>query len=94
MVEEVAKTKAGVACIVDAGHPDMGRDVDFHSPGINEVRRTDRGGRRVLHAAVLSYRNFDDEREEQIVKALIKQADDNTMGVFGEIGVVGRDDRG
>lgn len=24
--------------------------------------------------------------EEQIVKALIKQADDNTMGVFGEIG--------
>src|ERR1043165_1558816 len=30
MVEEVSKTKsAGVACIVDAGHPDMGRDVNF-----------------------------------------------------------------
>src|SRR5262249_8949483 len=28
MSEEVAKTKsAGVACIIDAGHPDMGRDV-------------------------------------------------------------------
>src|SRR5579872_7372016 len=30
MSEEVAKTKAaGVACIVDAGHPDMGRDINF-----------------------------------------------------------------
>src|SRR5499427_9516862 len=30
MAEEVAKTKeAGVGCIVDAGHPDMGRDVSF-----------------------------------------------------------------
>jgi len=30
MSAEVAKTKAdGVACIVDGGHPDMGRDINF-----------------------------------------------------------------
>src|ERR1700754_472664 len=30
MSEEVAKVKsAGIACIVDGGHPDMGRDVNF-----------------------------------------------------------------
>ena len=30
MAAEVAKTKAaGVACIVDGGHADMGRNIDF-----------------------------------------------------------------
>jgi predicted metal-dependent phosphotriesterase family hydrolase len=30
MAAEVAKTKAdGIACIVDAGHPDSGRDINF-----------------------------------------------------------------
>jgi phosphotriesterase-related protein len=86
MAEEVAKTKAaGVACIVDAGHPDMGRDIDFirqvsMKSGVPIVAG---GG---YYTQPFYPKEISTMSEEQIVKALIKQADDNTMGVFGEIG--------
>jgi phosphotriesterase-related protein len=86
MSEEVAKVKsAGVACIVDAGHPDMGRDVDF----IRQVSM--KSGVPIIAGGGFYSQPFYPKEistmsEEQIVKALIKQADDNTMGVFGEIG--------
>lgn len=86
MAEEVAKTKsAGVACIVDAGHPDMGRDVNF----IRQVSM--KSGVPIVAGGGYYTQPFYPQEistmsEEQIVKALIKQADDNTMGVFGEIG--------
>ena len=86
MAEEVAKTKAaGVACIVDAGHPDMGRDIDFirqvsMKSGVPIVAG---GG---FYTQPFYPKEISTMSEEQIVKALIKQADDNTMGVFGEIG--------
>jgi phosphotriesterase-related protein len=86
MSEEVAKTKsAGIACIVDAGHPDMGRDVNF----IRQVSMKS-GVPIVIGGGFYSQPFYPKEistmSEEQIIKALIKQADDDTLGVFGEIG--------
>jgi phosphotriesterase-related protein len=86
MVEEVSKVKsAGVACIVDAGHPDMGRDINF----IREVSMKS-GVPIVAGGGFYSQPFYPKEistmSEEQIVKALIKQADDDTLGVYGEIG--------
>ena len=86
MSEEVAKTKsAGVACIVDGGHPDMGRDINF----IRQVSM--KSGMPIVAGGGFYTQPFYPKEistmtEDQIVKALIKQADDDTLGVFGEIG--------
>jgi phosphotriesterase-related protein len=86
MSAEVAKTKQeGVACIVDAGHPDMGRNIDFlrqvsMKSGIPIVAG---GG---FYSQPFYPKEISTMSEEQILKALIKQADDDTLGVFGEIG--------
>jgi phosphotriesterase-related protein len=86
MSAEVAKTKeAGVACIVDAGHPDMGRDIGFlrqvaMKSGIPIVAG---GG---FYTQPFYPKEISTMSEEQVVKALIKQADDDVLGVFGEIG--------
>jgi phosphotriesterase-related protein len=86
MSAEVTKTKAdGVACIVDGGHPDMGRSVDFlrqvsMKSGVPIVAG---GG---FYSQPFYPKEISTMSEEQIVKALIKQADDDTLGVFGEIG--------
>jgi phosphotriesterase-related protein len=86
MSAEVAKTKAdGVACIVDAGHPDMGRDINFirqvsMKSGVPIVAG---GG---FYTQPFYPKEISTMSEDQIVKALIKQADDDTLGVFGEIG--------
>ncbi len=86
MSEEVAKVKsAGIACIVDGGHADMGRDINF----IRQVSMKS-GVPIVAGGGFYSQPFYPKElatmSEEQIVKALIKQADDDTLGVFGEIG--------
>ncbi len=86
MSEEVAKTKsAGVACIVDAGHPDMGRDIRF----IRQVAM--KSGMPIVAGGGFYSQPFYPKElatmsEDQIVKALIKQADTDTLGVYGEIG--------
>ena len=86
MAEEVTKTKeAGVGCIVDAGHADMGRDVNF----IRQVSM--KSGMPIVAAGGFYSQPFYPQElaamsEEQILKALIKQADDDTLGAFGEIG--------
>jgi phosphotriesterase-related protein len=86
MSEEVEKVKsAGVACIVDAGHPDMGRDINFirqvsMKSGVPIVAG---GG---FYSQPFYPKEISTMTEEQIIKALIKQADDDTLGVFGEIG--------
>jgi phosphotriesterase-related protein len=86
MAAEVAKTKQeGVACIVDAGHPDMGRDIEFLRQvamkcGVPIVAG---GG---FYSQPFYPKEISTMSEEQIVKALVKQADDDTLGVFGEIG--------
>jgi phosphotriesterase-related protein len=86
MSAEVAKTKQeGVACIVDAGHPDMGRNSDFlrqvsMKSGVPIVAG---GG---FYSQPFYPKEISTMSEEQILKALIKQVDDDTLGVFGEIG--------
>jgi phosphotriesterase-related protein len=86
MSEEVSKVKsAGIACIVDAGHPDMGRDINFirqvsMKSGVPIVAG---GG---FYSQPFYPKEISTMSEEQIVKALIKQADDDTLGVYGEIG--------
>jgi predicted metal-dependent phosphotriesterase family hydrolase len=86
MSEEVAKTKsAGIACIVDGGHPDMGRDINFirqvsMKSGVPIVAG---GG---FYSQPFYPKEISTMSEEDIVKALIKQADDDTLGAFGEIG--------
>jgi phosphotriesterase-related protein len=86
MSAEVAKAKrAGVACIVDAGHADMGRDINF----IRQVSM--KSGLPIVAGGGFYTQPFYPKEiftmsEEQIVKALIKQADDDTLGAFGEIG--------
>jgi len=86
MTAEVAKVKSeGIACIVDAGHPDMGRDIDFirqvsMKSGVPIVAG---GG---FYSQPFYPKEISTMSEEQIVKALIKQADDDVLGAFGEIG--------
>jgi phosphotriesterase-related protein len=86
MAEELASARRdGVACIVDGGHPDMGRDLNF-------VRQASmKSGVPVVAGAGFYSEPFYPKEiatmsEEQIVQALIKQADDDPAGAFGEIG--------
>jgi phosphotriesterase-related protein len=86
MSAEVAKTRSdGVACIVDGGHADMGRSIDFlrqvsMKSGVPIVAG---GG---FYSQPFYPKEISTMSEEQIVKALIKQTDDDILGVFGEIG--------
>jgi len=86
MSAEVSKVKPeGVACIVDGGHPDMGRDIGFlrqvsMKSGVPIVAG---GG---FYSQPFYPKEISTMSEEQIVKALIKQADDDILGAFGEIG--------
>lgn len=87
MSEEVSKAKsqANIACIVDAGHPDMGRDINF----IRQVSM--KSGMPIVAGGGFYSQPFYPKEistmsEDQIFKALVKQADSDTLGVFGEIG--------
>jgi phosphotriesterase-related protein len=80
-----AARDGNLACIVDAGHADMGRDINFirqvsMKSGVPVVAG---GG---FYSQPFYPKEISTMSEEQIVKALIKQADDDTLGVFGEIG--------
>jgi len=75
----------GVACIVDGGHPDMGRDLDF----VREASR--RTGLPVVAGAGFYAQPFYQPdvpamSEDQLVEALVRQADEAPAGAFGEIG--------
>ena len=80
-----AKIEGGIACIVDAGHADMGRDLNF----LREVSMKS-GVPIVAGGGFYSDPFYPKEismmSEEQIIKALLKQADDEILGAFGEIG--------
>ena len=86
MAEELSTAKRdGVACIVDGGHPDMGRDLNF-------VRQASmKSGLPVVAGCGFYSQPFYPKEistmsAEQIVQALIKQADEDPAGAFGEIG--------
>ena len=80
-----AKDEGNIACIVDGGHPDMGRDINFirqvsMKSGVPIVAG---GG---FYSQPFYPKEISTMSEDQIVKALIKQADTDTLGVYGEIG--------
>jgi phosphotriesterase-related protein len=86
MAAEVNKTKAdNVGCIVDAGHADSGRDINF----LRQVARKTSvhivasGG---YYAQPWYPKELATMSEDQLVRALLKQADEETLGAWGEIG--------
>ncbi|MEO8256914.1 MAG: amidohydrolase family protein [Acidobacteriota bacterium] len=86
MSEELALVKReGVACIVDAGHPDMGRDINF----LRQISQ--KSGLPIVVGGGFYNQAFYPKEiaslsEDQIVQELIKQVDADTVGAFGEIG--------
>jgi phosphotriesterase-related protein len=74
-----------IACIVEAGHAEMGRDINFlrqvaMKTGVPIVAG---GG---FYAQPFYPAEVSTMSEDQIFRALIKQADDDVVGAFGEIG--------
>ncbi len=86
MTEELATAKKeGIACIVDGGHPDMGRDVNF----LREISM--RSGLPIVLGGGFYTQPFYPKEistmsEEQVLQAILKQVDADPIGVFGEIG--------
>ncbi|MCU1386295.1 MAG: hypothetical protein JWL71_4992 [Acidobacteria bacterium] len=86
MTEELTTAKReGIACIVDGGHPDMGRDL-------NTLRQLSiRSGMPIVAGGGFYTQPFYPKEigtmsEEQIVQALVHQVESEPIGVFGEIG--------
>jgi phosphotriesterase-related protein len=86
MAEEIsAAAKDGVACIVDGGHPDMGRDLDF----LKQVSR--KSGMPIVAGCGFYAQPFyppeiATSSEDDIAQELIRQVRTQPVGVFGEIG--------
>jgi phosphotriesterase-related protein len=86
MTDEMKQAKSeGIACIVDGGHPDMGRDIKF----LREV--SIKSGLPIVAGAGFYTQPFYPKEistwsETQIFEALVKQAEIDPVGVFGEIG--------
>ncbi|HLJ46414.1 MAG TPA: amidohydrolase family protein [Bryobacteraceae bacterium] len=83
--EMQAAAKDGVACIVDGGHPDMGRDLEF----LKQLS-TKSGLPIVAGCGYYTQPFYPPEianwSEDQITQDLIRQARTQRVGVFGEIG--------
>jgi phosphotriesterase-related protein len=86
MAEEMRIAKSeGISCIVDGGHPDMGRDINF-------LRRISTVSGMPIVAGAGFYtqpfypKEIEGMSEDQIVQALVKQTETDPVGVFGEIG--------
>jgi phosphotriesterase-related protein len=75
----------GVACIVDQGHPDMGRDLEFLK------RISSRSGLPIVAGCGYYTQPFYPPEiaawsEDQIARQLIREAKTQPIGVLGEIG--------
>ncbi len=86
MVDEMkAAAQEGVACIVDGGHPDMGRNFDFLK------QLSSKSGMPIVAGGGFYTDPFYPPEiktwsEDQIAEDLVKQAKSQRIGVFGEIG--------
>lgn len=82
-VKEVAK--AGVSLIVDGGHPDMGRNLEH----LKQISK-DTGVHVVGSTGFYLENNYPAEiatmSEDEIAEELTRQANENWLGAFGEIG--------
>jgi phosphotriesterase-related protein len=86
MSEEMsAAAKDGVACIVDGGHPDMGRDLEF----LKQISAKS-GLPIVAGCGYYSQPFYPPEiatwDEDRIARELIRQANTQPVGALGEIG--------
>ena len=86
MAEELRIAKSeGIGCIVDGGHPDMGRDIQT----LRQL--SEKSGMPIVAGAGFYTQPFYPPEiktmsEEQIVQALVAQCETDPVGVFGEIG--------
>ena len=86
LAEELAIAKReGIACIVDGGHSDMGRDIGWlrqlsAKSGMPIVAG---GG---FYAQPFYPREIGSMSEDQVFHALMEQAEDDSIGAFGEVG--------
>ena len=86
MIEEMTIAKGeGISCIVDGGHADMGRDMNFlrqmsEKSGLPIVAG---GG---FYTQPFYPKEISTMSEDQIYQALLKEVDAEPVGVFGEIG--------
>jgi phosphotriesterase-related protein len=86
MTEELqAARKEGVACLVDGGHPDMGRSLDFLK------RLSARSGMPIVSGAGYYSDPFYPPEiatlsEDQIAESLIREVGASPYGALGEIG--------
>jgi predicted metal-dependent phosphotriesterase family hydrolase len=86
LTEELAIAKReGIACIVDGGHADMGRDIGWLrqlslKSGMPVVAS---GG---FYAQPFYPREIAAMSEDQVFQALVEQAETDPIGAFGEIG--------
>lgn len=86
MTNEMRAAKsAGIACIVDAGHSDMGRDFNFlkaisTKSGLPIVSG---GG---FYTQPFYPREISSWSENQVFDALMRQVDSESIGAWGEIG--------
>jgi phosphotriesterase-related protein len=83
--ELVTAKNEGVACIVDGGHPDMGRDFNF----LKQI--STKSGMPIVAGAGFYTQPFYPEEiatmsEDDIVQAILKQVDADPVGALGEIG--------
>ena len=82
-VKEAAR--AGVSCIVDGGHPDMGRNIEHLKQIAKETNVYVVGS-----TGFYMENNYPAEiatmSEDQIAEELARQANENWLGAFGEIG--------
>lgn len=80
-----AAREEGIGCIVDCSHPEMGRSLE----GLKEIMR--RTGVLVVggagHYKQISYpAEMSTKSEDQLFEELVRQAESEHLGVFGEIG--------
>ena len=96
MADEIGIAKReGIACIVDGGHPDMGRDINF----LRQVSA--KSGMPIVASAGFYNQPFYPPEiakmtEDQVLAALMKQVEADPIGAFGEIGswdYITRDER-
>jgi phosphotriesterase-related protein len=86
MAEELRIAKnEGISCIVDGGHADMGRQTKLLK------QLSEKSGLPIVSGGGFYTQPFYPKEittmsEEQIFQALLKQADTEQIGVFGEIG--------
>jgi phosphotriesterase-related protein len=86
MTEELLTAKRdGLACIVDAGAEVMGRDLEFIKQASMKANLpvVAAGG---FYTQPFYPKEIATMNESQIIRALIKQADETPLGAFGEIG--------